>query len=268
MSIEATAWALKKADVPDPIAHLVLIGLADHAADDGTGSWPSIATLAKYARCSERSVQRKLRALEEMGTIVQGDQRIVQHVRSDRRPIVWNLPIYGVTVSHPVEVAHGVTAQAPRGDSPVVHGVTAVSPEPSFNHPEPAAARGNDSRPEQINELHAGFAAHAALDSISFTMRAVDVTTVCALVDHHGVQRLVRAALATKTGNVRRATAFIETWSDLKAGFLPSETVTAIGPLCPECADTVARCDVIARDQDPEHRCRGAEDRYDERHTA
>ena len=135
MSIEATVWALKVAPVPDPIAHLILIGLADHAAADGTGAWPSVETLAEYARCSPRSVHRKLRALEESVVISRGEQAIVQHLRSDRRPTVWNLNL-GVTQSHPVPT-DGVTGQAERGDRTGTHGVTPVADKPPMNRTEP-----------------------------------------------------------------------------------------------------------------------------------
>ena len=113
MSLQAMVWALKTAPVPDPIAHLVLIGLADHAADDGTAARPSVAVLAEYARCSPRSVQRKLRDLEECGLIWKGDQRLVEHLRSDRRPAVYDLNLRGVTVSRPVD--NGVTENGLRG---------------------------------------------------------------------------------------------------------------------------------------------------------
>lgn len=113
MSLSAMVWALKKAEVPDPISHLVLIGLADHADDDGRNSRPSVALLADYARCSMRSVQRKLRTLEDCGLIWAGDQRSVEHLRSDRRPVVYDLAIYGVSVSHAAK--NGVTENAGRG---------------------------------------------------------------------------------------------------------------------------------------------------------
>jgi hypothetical protein len=143
MSIEATVWALKHAPVPDAIAHLVLIGLADHAAADGTCAWPSVTTLAGYARCSERSVQRKLRDLEALGVILQGNQQIVNHLRPDRRPTVWDLPIHGVTERHPAQRGDrtgtdGVTDRAERGDTEGANGVTLLSPEPYINHPEPS----------------------------------------------------------------------------------------------------------------------------------
>ncbi|WPM94371.1 replication initiation protein [Arthrobacter phage Cupello] len=143
-------WALKTAPVPDPIAHLVLIGLADHAADDGTAARPSVAVLAEYARCSPRSVQRKLRDLEECGLIWKGDQRLVEHLRSDRRPAVYDLNLRGVSVSRPVD--NGVTGNGVRGatlDETGCHagpnGATRLADrtvlEPSLNRPSEPSVR-------------------------------------------------------------------------------------------------------------------------------
>ncbi|AYN57519.1 helix-turn-helix DNA binding domain protein [Arthrobacter phage Coral] len=144
MSLEAMVWALKTAEVPDPISHLVLIGLADHADTQGRNARPSVALLSEYARCSPRSVQRKLRTLEDCGLIWQGDQRGVEHLRSDRRPVVYDLNIRGVSVSRPVK--NGVTENESRGanlDQTGCHagpnGATRLADrtvlEPSLNRP-------------------------------------------------------------------------------------------------------------------------------------
>lgn len=135
MSIEATSWALSVDTVPDSTARVILLGLANHAARDGSAAWPSVATLAEYAVCSERTVQRKLRELEARGLLRKGDQRLLQHLPADRRPVVYDLPI-GVTICHPGP--NGVTPVSERGDTTGTDGVTPVSPKPSMNHPEPS----------------------------------------------------------------------------------------------------------------------------------
>ena len=50
---------------------LVLLVLADHAKEDGTCSWPSVETIARETRLSERQARRCLRSLEESGAIVE-----------------------------------------------------------------------------------------------------------------------------------------------------------------------------------------------------
>lgn len=57
------SWVLKHSD--ETLGRrLVLLVLADHAKEDGSGAWPSVETIAKEARLSERQVQYALRGLE------------------------------------------------------------------------------------------------------------------------------------------------------------------------------------------------------------
>ncbi|ETW93839.1 MAG: hypothetical protein ETSY1_37460 [Candidatus Entotheonella factor] len=48
---------------------LVLLGLVEHADDEGKGAFPSIERLAWLARCSVRTVQRILNELIDWGTV-------------------------------------------------------------------------------------------------------------------------------------------------------------------------------------------------------
>lgn len=92
MTVQAMAWVLD--DAPDLPTHLfaTLMGLANHAQKDGTAAYPSQATLAKYARKSERAVRNDLTELERLGLIRRGDQAAVSaNVPVDKRPIVWDL---------------------------------------------------------------------------------------------------------------------------------------------------------------------------------
>lgn len=70
-----------------------LLGLADHADADGRAAYPSVPTLAAYTCKSERSVQRDLKALAELGLIRAGDPAVVAHLPSDRRPEVYDLAV-------------------------------------------------------------------------------------------------------------------------------------------------------------------------------
>lgn len=137
MSLEAMVWALKHADAPDPLSHLVLIGLADHATSSGDAAWPPIDMLAQYARCSRRSVQNRLRLLESLGLIRRGDQRMVGHIPGNRRPVVYDLNLdrwpvdnsadsgdLGVQEVHPS--GPGDAPEDARGARPYQQGCTAV----------------------------------------------------------------------------------------------------------------------------------------------
>ncbi len=64
MSVEAISWALNLAPVsadrggqPSSACKFVLVGLANHAGPDGTGAFPSVATLVGYTGLSERTVR-------------------------------------------------------------------------------------------------------------------------------------------------------------------------------------------------------------------
>lgn len=69
MSIKVTSYVWDNSTAKDG-ALLVLLAIADHAHDDGTGAWPTVATLARKSRMSERGVQYSLRKLEEAGELV------------------------------------------------------------------------------------------------------------------------------------------------------------------------------------------------------
>jgi hypothetical protein len=112
VSIEAVSWALNFADVRDPGEALVLIGIANHAGRDGRGCWASQATLAHYARCSDRTVRRKLSALEARGVIVRGDQGLVDHIAAPVRPVVWDLFWPGQN-GRPVNSSGGAAGDGP-----------------------------------------------------------------------------------------------------------------------------------------------------------
>ncbi|MGW4633671.1 helix-turn-helix domain-containing protein [Nocardia sp. NPDC004415] len=176
MSVEAIVWALKLAPDVSGREQVVLIGLADHADANGTGAYPSWATLANYARCTVRTVGRSIESLEGKQLIERGDQLLVIHLPPDRRPVVWNLRLDRVrdrqdgrgeqeqrhvttdtpstkrddTSDTPSPERHDTddrTACHPRPNdmTPVTErhdaDVIQTALEPSLNRPEPKAAR-------------------------------------------------------------------------------------------------------------------------------
>lgn len=90
MSIEALTHVLSL-NVGDSTRKLVLIGYANHAHRDGRNAWASVETIAKYANCSTRTVQRHVAQLVADGFMREGDQTLVAHLRGDRRPIVYDV---------------------------------------------------------------------------------------------------------------------------------------------------------------------------------
>ncbi|MGN7705060.1 helix-turn-helix domain-containing protein [Cellulosimicrobium sp. 22601] len=144
MSLRAMLWALYDAptqDVPHG-AFRVLLVLADHAGDDGTGAWPHVETIAEKLNVTRRTVERHLAALRDAGLIRKGDQQLVKLRRGDRRPTVWDLalaasrpdrtvarsksdPTVGVANDPTVGVANDPTVAVAQG----------TVQEPSKNHP-------------------------------------------------------------------------------------------------------------------------------------
>ena len=102
MSVEAISWALNLASVPadrggqpSSACKFVLVGLANHAGPDGTGAFPSVATLVRYTGLSERTVRTCLDRLEAEGIIQACDPDIIaaRIKRADRRPKGWDLDL-------------------------------------------------------------------------------------------------------------------------------------------------------------------------------
>lgn len=94
MALKPTLWALDDAPVNDPVAVLVLIGLADEANDEGTGAAPYVDKLMVRARRSKRTVQGKLRDLYRAGVISYGDQSIGMrryNKPAGKAPRTWDL---------------------------------------------------------------------------------------------------------------------------------------------------------------------------------
>lgn len=110
---------------------LVLIGIANHEGDQG--SYPAVATLAKYANCSERQVKRHIAALQEMGELEVKYQGAP--IEKQYRPNLYFTKVSGVTsrVNSGVTSEAGVTLKVSRGDTEGKSGVTPVSPEPAVN---------------------------------------------------------------------------------------------------------------------------------------
>lgn len=64
---------------------LVLLGIANHYGDGG--AWPTVATLARYANTTERTVQRSLHNLIKLGELgVHLQQGGTRHMKDGERP--------------------------------------------------------------------------------------------------------------------------------------------------------------------------------------
>jgi Fe2+ or Zn2+ uptake regulation protein len=134
MSIESMMTVLNAGNLT-PRRKLILLGIANHDGDGG--SWPSISTLARYAGCSERTVQRELHRLTEEGFVtIELQAGGSARTRADRRPNLYRLSIPHVVDNSDHGVTPTVTPTDSRGDIAVSQrGDIAVSPETSLTVP-------------------------------------------------------------------------------------------------------------------------------------
>jgi hypothetical protein len=147
MSIESMAICLhhSKASGSDK---LVLLGIANHDGDGG--SWPAIATLAKYANISERGVQKCLERLVGLGEVAKYENMGGNiNTRLDRRPnryvLLVNCPndcdrttqhrigVNASTLRGERQDGNGVNASTERGELQDTLTILKPSYEPSIN---------------------------------------------------------------------------------------------------------------------------------------
>jgi hypothetical protein len=115
---------------------LVLLALADHARDDGTGAYPAVNTLARKTSLSRRGIQKILRRLEQASLIAQKGT-----VRCGRGETVE----YRITLQtgkgepgSPFTREKGRNVGRERANSRTQKREPGA-PESSYNHPEPQA---------------------------------------------------------------------------------------------------------------------------------
>jgi hypothetical protein len=131
MSVHVMSWVLRNSEarLGD---RLVLLVLADHAREDGSSAWPSVATIAHEAHLSVKQVQRCLASLRR-------DERIVQTGQSRNGTNVYTVVMEERRSRG--DILSGATNPTHKGDR--------MSPEPSLVQPSdtslaPAARERNE----------------------------------------------------------------------------------------------------------------------------
>lgn len=144
MSVKVTSWVWHHSPVTNRCDLLVLLALADHARDDGSGAYPAVATLAEKARLSRRGTYESLARLKAAGAIR-------PEGRGPQGTVAYRIHM-GVQAAHGAGAAGGVQESAKGVQQPARGGAgnstkgvrpTAPepTPEPSENHPENRGAR-------------------------------------------------------------------------------------------------------------------------------
>lgn len=165
MSVEAISWALNLAPLPrdrggrlSSACKFVLVGLANHAGPDGTGAFPSVATLVRYTGLSERTVRTCLDRLEALRIISPCDPDIVaaRIKRADRRPQGWDLSLSldGRDIPDPAPAVpeQSDSRRSDRYGTPAATAGLAV--EVQSLHPDSAAWQVVDNSSDGVQVLH------------------------------------------------------------------------------------------------------------------
>jgi Helix-turn-helix domain len=133
--------AIFERDLP-PTEKLVLLAMADHARDDGTGCYPSIATLSRKTSLSIRAVQKTMRGLEAAGYLISHGKS-----RGGR----------GVTTEYTITLDRGQRTLLPlsgrgryeRNGNPARH-----APFPQSETPHAATSKPRMPRPKTPHGMH------------------------------------------------------------------------------------------------------------------
>jgi hypothetical protein len=138
MSIRVMSWVFDESDVQHRGDLLVLLVLADHASDDGDHAYPSVETIAKKARLTDRGARLALRNLEASGAIEKTG-------KGPRGTFA-----YRVVMDPQARKSLPPAITAPRksateGGKSVTSNVQATSPEPSKPSKEPSSRAGRPS---------------------------------------------------------------------------------------------------------------------------
>lgn len=122
--VMAQVWEL---DLPQPLKFLCL-ALADWADDEGGNIYPSVGTIARKVGASERTVQRQLADLVELGLV-----EVCSHAGGGRGRTK-RLRLHTEKGDKLTPMPKRVTAGAKRVTPGAEKGDTAMSPDPSVIH--------------------------------------------------------------------------------------------------------------------------------------
>lgn len=153
---------------------LLALALADHAHDNGRHIYPTIKSLAKKTRQSERTVQRQLQTMVETGWLIKTSDEInTAEVKRGREYCVnpnWleqiETPCNGVQQPATTDTGDNLPP-VPRVTKTPDTGDTAMSPKPSINHHKEVVTREKPSF-----DLKTGQFSHIPEDKLNLWMKA------------------------------------------------------------------------------------------------
>jgi hypothetical protein len=152
MSVEVMSMVFKRYPAGGG-ERLLALALADHAHDDGSRIFPSVALLAQKTVQSDRTVQYQLRKMERMGWLIRVSDSSGGRGNTTEYCInpEW---IKGANFA-PFTPEKRVQSTTKRVQSDAQKGAIAVAPEPSITIKEPSDARAGAReavQPEKANQ--------------------------------------------------------------------------------------------------------------------
>lgn len=157
------AWVLNHSQTT-ATDKLILLGIANHADENGENSWPSVKTLARYAGVTERNARLALRRLEEAGEIkteVRSGGRVDSdpRYRTNRYTLV---RFRGVASDRSSD--SGGSLSASRGVASGTSGGSPATGKPSLNRPKPPAGSANAKKIDRALSLAASKGRHRVVE--------------------------------------------------------------------------------------------------------
>jgi hypothetical protein len=149
----AAVWDHSKTTL---LTRLVFIALADHCDHEGL-CWPAIPQLARKCQVSERTVQRALSEMEELGEIARTFRKGHSSLYQVTLPGCGKPLMGGVTLSPPVVTNRpkGVTSTTSSGDTAVTQNRQEPSIEPRRDKITPV-----DELPARVAEIRKSLKNH------------------------------------------------------------------------------------------------------------
>jgi hypothetical protein len=146
MSVEVMAWVLRNSPTTGG-DRLVLLAIADHAANDGSNAWPSVRTIATYANLCERAAHYAIARLVRDGhLVVERNMGGTWDTPPDRRPNRYRVVIHSGVQQIAPRDANGVQSETERGAT----GCTQSVLDPSFL--KEVSARVQEGGPEPVDK--------------------------------------------------------------------------------------------------------------------
>jgi hypothetical protein len=170
MSVQAISWAIERSQHKGaPL--LVLIMIANHSHSDGSGAWPSIPTLARECRMSERQVKRIISGILEPS----GELEVVRSPGRSNEYVIRMDPGQDVTGAVPQMSPVPVTFQAATSDIAMSPESKATVLEPSLPPTGVAALEETSAFPDLDEDVQATLKALANRAPEFPTTQLVDV---------------------------------------------------------------------------------------------